>query len=170
MFFFKKALKKTISTALALLLLSHQCLAYGSIPNEKSEASDAIFSFNEADIYQAFAAIEPFTDALGSMENNALDILIPANIQPTASLPINNEDDVRDTTRPLGIPSFLWGCAFGIWGVVLVYIVSDKNHDEAQKALKGCMVSNGFIIVAYAAFMIFMATTATSSPYYYSTY
>jgi len=41
----------------------------------------------------------------------------------------------------LGIPSFLWGCVFGVVGLLIVYIVSDQDAAEAKKALIGCVVS-----------------------------
>jgi hypothetical protein len=50
---------------------------------------------------------------------------------------------------PLGIPSFLWGCVFGVVGMVIVLIMTDKDKGELQKALYGCIVSYALVSVFY---------------------
>ncbi len=52
---------------------------------------------------------------------------------------------------PLGIPSFLWGCVFGVVGVAIVYFVADQDKDETKKAFLGCVVS----AAAYILFWVF---------------
>ena len=51
---------------------------------------------------------------------------------------------------PLGIPSFLWGCAFGVVGVAIVYFVTDEDNDETKKAFYGCIASTVVFGVLYA--------------------
>lgn len=51
---------------------------------------------------------------------------------------------------PLGIPSFLWGCAFGVVGVAIVYFVTDEDKDETKKAFYGCIASTVVYVVLYA--------------------
>lgn len=52
---------------------------------------------------------------------------------------------------PLGIPSFLWGCVFGVVGVVVVYIVTDEDKDETKKSFYGCIASTLVYVILYAA-------------------
>lgn len=50
---------------------------------------------------------------------------------------------------PLGIPSFLWGCVFGVVGMVIVVIMTDKDKAELQKAFYGCITTYAIIGVFY---------------------
>lgn len=59
---------------------------------------------------------------------------------------------------PLGIPSFLWGCVFGVVGMVIVLIMTDKDKDELKKALYGCIVS--YLIVGVLYFFILISYSA----------
>ena len=47
------------------------------------------------------------------------------------------------------IASFLWGCAFGWVGLLIVYLVTDNDKEQTKKALWGCL-ANGVAIVVYA--------------------
>lgn len=52
---------------------------------------------------------------------------------------------------PLGIPSYVWGCIFGIFGVLLVYFIEDDS-DETDKAFIGCYTSA--LIVGVYSFIL----------------
>ncbi len=54
---------------------------------------------------------------------------------------------------PLGIPSFLWGCAFGWVGLLVVYLATDKDKEQTHKALVGCAVGTGIEIVLYVVYV-----------------
>lgn len=47
----------------------------------------------------------------------------------------------------LGIPSFLWGCGLGVVGMLVVYIVSDKDKVETKKAMWGCITWTAVVVV-----------------------
>jgi hypothetical protein len=53
---------------------------------------------------------------------------------------------------PLGIPSFLWGCVFGVVGLLIVYIATDKDGVEVKKALWGCVTGTAVSILLYFVF------------------
>lgn len=38
------------------------------------------------------------------------------------------------------IPPFWWGFCLGIWGVIIVLILSDKDKNAVNTAFKGCLV------------------------------
>lgn len=50
---------------------------------------------------------------------------------------------------PLGIPSFVWGCIFGVAGLIVVMVMTDKDKDEMKHALYGCIVSAAVVVVFY---------------------
>ena len=47
----------------------------------------------------------------------------------------------------LGIPSFLWGCGLGVVGMLVVYIISDKDKEETKKAMWGCISWTAVVII-----------------------
>jgi hypothetical protein len=47
---------------------------------------------------------------------------------------------------PFGVPSFLWGCAFGVLGVALVYFITEDDY-EVRKAVWGCIFTNVLVPV-----------------------
>ena len=49
---------------------------------------------------------------------------------------------------PLGIPSFLWGCIFGVVGLAIVYFIAE-DAEETKKALYGCIVGTVVSVVLY---------------------
>lgn len=69
-----------------------------------------------------------------------------------------------ETGPPLGIPSFLWGCVFGLVGIIVVYIITDNDKAQVKKALNGCI----FYGVTIAAFYVvyFLLLLDESSIYY----
>ncbi len=60
---------------------------------------------------------------------------------PESSLPQGEKNPV------LGIPSFLWGCGLGVVGMLVVYIVSDKDKVETKKALWGCLSWTAVVVI-----------------------
>jgi hypothetical protein len=57
----------------------------------------------------------------------------------------------------LGVPSFLWGCVFGPVGIILVYLVGEKDKAETKKASTGCLVSYGTAAVLYGISIVLSA-------------
>jgi hypothetical protein len=49
---------------------------------------------------------------------------------------------------PLGIPSFWWGCCIGVWGIAVVYFVTE-DKEETKEALKGCVIGTLVGVVLY---------------------
>ncbi len=64
-----------------------------------------------------------------------------------------------DKNPVIGIPSFLWGCGFGVVGLAIVYFVAE-DQAETKKALWGCVV--GTAIEAAAYFLLIAASTAAT--------
>lgn len=59
-----------------------------------------------------------------------------------------------DSVSPMGIPSFLWGCTFGVVGVILVYMLTNNDREQVHKALVGCIVSYSIIAVFYIVYIV----------------
>ncbi len=102
---------------------------------------DAYLSANEGTTYEELALAE--SDLIAGMDNSA------------SPFGMENENE-----PPLGIPSFLWGCLFGLLGIILVYLVTDGDTDETKKALYGMLVWIGVGVVLY--FAVFSAAAVAS--------
>ena len=63
---------------------------------------------------------------------------------------------------PLGIPSFLWGCVFGVVGLLIVYIATDKDKEQVKKALWGCVTSTVVGVLFYFVLWGVLFTSAAS--------
>ena len=48
---------------------------------------------------------------------------------------------------PLSIPSFAWGCFFGVAGIVVVNACT-SSQEESTKALKGCLINSAVLVAA----------------------
>ncbi len=64
---------------------------------------------------------------------------------------------------PLGIPSFVWGCVLSWVGILVVYFMTDEDKAETKKALYGCLVNAGLIII----WEVFWVVLLGNSGYYW---
>jgi len=105
-------------------------------------------------------------------ELNQLEEIVLADEEVTfESLQLTNEDlmvnisdqpmltDATQGRPPLGIPSWIWGCALGFVGIGIVYFVTE-DRDEAMKALYGCI---GYTVVLVIIYIAAFASAASSS-------
>ena len=76
---------------------------------------------------------------LESLKNNPL--LENIKIKDNASSSIVADE------LPGGIPAFWWGCVLSWVGLILVYVITDKDNAQTKKALLGCLVSGGIYIL-----------------------
>ncbi len=110
-------------------------------------------------------------------ELNQLESMVVANTDLTyTELKLSNETLVNNlklipdmgipgsaTGEPvLGIPSFLWGCVFGVVGLAVVYIGTDEDKDETKKALWGCITGTGAVAIVYLVYWIAVVNVAAS--------
>jgi hypothetical protein len=82
---------------------------------------------------------------------------------------LNGSSDILRTLEligrgdpPLGIPSFLWGACFGVAGIAIVYFVTD-DRDETKKALTGCAIVQGAIILIYVVVWVLILGSAATA-------
>jgi zinc transporter ZupT len=83
-----------------------------------------------------------------------------AGVSSTTTLPLSSS---ASDELALGIPSFLWGCVFGIVGVLVVYLMTDENKDQTKKAFFGCIAGSLIGTVLYVVVFAAAATTATTT-------
>lgn len=163
----KQTIFKSFSVLLAILMFSIQTFAYSSkisSPLTKSEIQ-TVTEFDDSEIYAAFSEVNDLDQYLSQNENSTYadisreDVSMLTNISATTSLPVSASSD----ELALGIPSFLWGCVFGIVGVLVVYLMTDNNKEQTKKAFYGCIVGTVVSVVIYVAVFAAAASTTTTT-------
>jgi len=124
-------------------------------------ANDAdLFSYNKTTVQAAgseLSALETYVN-----QNSFLGV---TELLKTGSLMVNGLNMMSSPFSasggepPLGIPSFLWGCAFGVIGLLVVYVATDKDSVEVKKAMWGCVTA---IIVEVVFYIIVVSASLNS--------
>jgi hypothetical protein len=163
----KQLFLKSLSVFFAVMLFGIQTFAFtlkASSPITKSEIQ-SVSEFDDSEIYGAFAGITDLDQYLAmnngktysevSQDNSAL----LTGVSSTTSLPLS----AASGELALGIPSFLWGCAFGWVGLLIVYLVTDKDKEQTRKALWGCVVGT---VIQVGLYIAVFATASTNTVTY----
>lgn len=139
-------MKNLILTFFYLLI----CLASNANP----------YDLDQDEITREFAevnAIEQLVETNQITDIESLKEVSPAlysSFTASNSLTFDNED------LPLGVPPFLWGCCFGLIGILLVVVITDNDKSATRKAAIGCLVSYGTIAVVYLILILAGVFTA----------
>lgn len=131
-----------------LLVLCVSVFAFGSVLANDSD----LFSYDKAKVEQAVSDMGQVEQMINQNPNVSVDDLVAegkldASFDASASSPFSTMGE-----PPLGIPSFLWGCIFGLVGLAIVYFVSEDS-EETKKALWGCVVGSLVSIIAWFVFV-----------------
>ncbi|MCP9745338.1 hypothetical protein [Lacihabitans sp. CS3-21] len=106
-------------------------------------------NYDAQNIESEFDKLNKIENFVQNNEGTTLENLKLQNSELLAN--INIEADtasvVASSDLPAGIPAFWWGCVLTILGVVLVYVLTDKDNAQTKKALLGCLVSGGIYII-----------------------
>ena len=121
--------------------------------NLNAAASD-LFSYNEEAVSAQLADLTELENYIWNNPTTTLSVLVENgnNLVSGLNLASPNALGMSFGEPPLGIPSFLWGCAFGVVGVALVYFISEEDTDETKKAFYGCITSTLVYAVVYVVF------------------
>lgn len=163
MFHFNSTITMFRKTLLVWLLTAF-CGLY-SINASALNASE-IFSIDENTLQTELAALNAIEEVVMQHQETADFAFVQSNYAYTL-VSLNGMLDATSTLEGnaaqehpvLGIPSFLWGCCFGVLGILLVYLVADDEGKEVQraesrKALTGCAIAYGAIAVVYIVLII----------------
>ena len=160
----KQFFLKAFSVFFAVLLFGMQTFAFSlkaASPITENEIQ-AVSTFNDSEIYDAFAGVADLDQYLASNADKTYTEVSKDNsalltgVSATTSLPVSASSD----QEALGIPSFLWGCVFGIIGLLVVYLMTDNNKEQTKKALYGCIVGT---VVSIGLYVLVIAAASTSA-------
>ncbi|OYU66226.1 MAG: hypothetical protein CFE22_10150 [Cytophagaceae bacterium BCCC1] len=144
-----------------LTILLSICLTVSSFANDPFQKENFSVEFKKLNQLEAIVNANPSV---------TIDSVIKEQPQLLKDLGINNEAKSsiggEDPMRPAGFPAFWWGFCLGIWGILIVYLITDNDKAALNKTVKGCitaMIVYGGI-TAFSYLIIFI--TALSSTAY----
>jgi hypothetical protein len=124
-----------------------------------AESAD-LFSYNTAEFEASLNELNQLEAVVLSQEDATFESLQLTNQDLMVN--ISDQPMLSDGTQrkpPLGIPSWIWGCALGFIGIGIVYFVTEDN-DEVMKALYGCI---GYTVVVVIIYFAAFASAASSA-------
>ena len=146
-----------------MMMLTMQSFAYtvnsSNVLTQKEVLS--VTQFNDSEVYSAFAEVSALDQYLNANDGKTFADVSKDNstilngVSSTTSLPLTAPG--KDETA-LGIPSFLWGCALGWVGMLIVYLVTESK-DQTKKALWGCLVGTAIEVAVYVVLIAGSAAT-----------
>jgi hypothetical protein len=158
----KKTLLKCLSVFLAVVLIAAQCqnLSAKTIETTLPSVDVSVFSFDENGLNSVMSGLTTLENYVnqntgvvyGELSKTGSNLI--ANVESNAA-PMGME---QQGESPLGIPAFLWGCVLGWVGILVVYMLTDKDKVQAKKALNGCLVSAGAIAVFYVVYIVWLVS------------
>jgi hypothetical protein len=126
-------------------LFSALCLFVGfSFANEPLDLDQNQISKE----FEGLVKVENFINAndgmtLEKLKQENSQIIEGVNLAETTSV-----SAVKGGDLPGNIPPFVWGCVLSWVGLILVYVLTDKDSAMTKKALIGCLV-NGVVWIVY---------------------
>jgi hypothetical protein len=150
-------MQKLLTLALLLLAL---------VSNKSFAKSADLFKYDKVTISNEMVQLDQLegyllenpgtTLAKLTSDGNALATL-PGDSNGVAGLNLTN-DQVG------GIPGFYWGCCLGVWGILIVALVS-KDSIEINQALRGFLVSVVADVVIVGGIYLFVFVLASTTYY-----
>jgi hypothetical protein len=157
----KKTLLKSFSLILAFVMLAAQThsLSARTITTNAPVLEESLFILDQAAMDLAFSELDELDSFLAQNEG-----VTYADLQAADSDLIT---DITDATSPMGqgaasddplfgIPAFWWGCVLGWVGLLLVFLLTDKDRALTKKALTGCLISSGVAIVISGVYYLWI--------------
>jgi hypothetical protein len=125
-----------------------------SISLSFAEEAKETFNYDEQQINADFKQLEKIEKYVQKNEGTTLESLKSQNSELVSGINLSADASaaLMADELPLGIPAFWWGCVLGIIGILIVYLVTDKDKDQTKKALFGCLIWTG-IWILYAVFI-----------------
>lgn len=116
-----------------------------------------LFSYDKEKLNDEFAKLNLLEDYVKHNAGITLKNLLDENNPLIAGLKVSNpfSPAIPFEEPPLGIPSFWWGCCIGVWGIAVVYFVTE-DREETKEAFKGCVVGTLVGLVLYVGLYVWI--------------
>jgi hypothetical protein len=108
-------------------------------------------NFDAQNIDAEFEQLNKIEKFVQNNEGTTLDNLKSQNSELLTDISIEADSAsvVASSDLPAGIPAFWWGCVLSWVGLILVYVLTDKDSAQTKKALIGCLVGTGVSVIFY---------------------
>jgi hypothetical protein len=108
-------------------------------------------NFDAQNIDAEFEQLNKIEKFVQNNEGTTLDNLKSQNSELLTDISIEADSAsvVASSDLPAGIPAFWWGCVLSWVGLILVYVLTDKDSAQTKKALMGCLVGAGVWVIFY---------------------
>lgn len=108
-------------------------------------------NFDAQNIDSEFEQLNKIEKFVINNEGITLDNLKSQNSELLSDVKIEADaaSSIAADELPAGIPAFWWGCVLSWVGLILVYVLTDKDNAQTKKALLGCLVSAAIWVVFY---------------------
>lgn len=158
-----KKIKRFFTAFISLVFLTTQLYAVPFVGNDYSDDVLDVTEFDESSVLDQFTEIEELSQLISVSDELTISDFegsnLIENISSETMLPVSQEETTGGED-PLGIPSFLWGCVFGVIGILIVYVVSE-NTEQTKQAVTGCAVSSAISTLIYVIAVASVSTTTT---------
>ncbi len=135
-----------------------------------SVCSFAYEPLQKEDFTSEFKKLNQLESIIKANPNLTVDSVIKEQPQLLKDLGINSEtksnigDD--DPMKPAGFPAFWWGFCLGVWGILIVYLITDNDKAALSKTVKGCITASAIGLGVYILAVVgSLIAAAATSPY-----
>ncbi len=120
-------------------------------------SNSELFTYDKEEVESTFKELNELEDYVKVNDGVTLTDLLASNNQLLNNLFLGDpfSTDSFFEEPPLGIPSFWWGFCIGVWGIAVVYFVTE-DKDETKQAFKGCVVGTLVYVVLYVGFYVWI--------------
>jgi hypothetical protein len=132
----------------ATIVADNSALASTSL-TEENVATQPAMVMNEQAVNAEFEKLNKLEQFVTSHEGTTFEDVKDTELTKDLNLDTNITNTVASGDLPANIPAFWWGCVLSWVGVLIVYLVTDKDKDQTKKALLGCLVNAAIWIVYY---------------------
>jgi hypothetical protein len=141
-------MKKTLLASVFAFVIAVSCVFAGSAD---------LFSYDHDQLNNDFAELNLLENYIKNNEGITLTNLVNENHPLIAGITVRNPfaPAIPFEEPPLGIPSFWWGCCIGVWGIAVVYFITE-DKEETKQALKGCVVNTIIGLVLYVGLYVWI--------------
>lgn len=145
-----------LNTLLILLIFTFN--AYAENPFEKINTD------------KEFEKLNKLESIVNNNPNFTVDSVIKEQPQLLKELGIEKDtkssvSNTEDPMNPAGFPAFWWGFCLGVWGIIIVYLITDNDKSAINKTVKGCITASAIYLGVYAIVVIIGLSAAAATSY-----
>ncbi|PLK46192.1 hypothetical protein [Emticicia sp. TH156] len=110
-------------------------------------ATAEVLNYNDKSIDAEFEKLNKLEAFVNANEGTTFEDVKETELVKDLNLDTKATTSLAVDDLPLNIPAFWWGCVLGLIGVLLVYIITDKDKAQTKMALYGCLTWTALWIV-----------------------